>query len=102
MLRNQADVGGIGERHAALAVETARRLCCDAGIVAAVDGPAGEPLAVGRNEALGLAIDGRTATARRDGVPVDYDQGVMVAMASWGPCGTGSEAAATPEHASPP
>ena len=174
------------ESHAALAGETARRLCCDAGIVAAVDGPAGEPLAVGRrtrsvpaamrrallirdrgcrfpgcasthrlhghhvrhwakggdtsldnlillcpfhnrlvheggfdvhrlddgayrfvspqgwavrpprtpgasspevivrrNEALGMIIDGTTATARWDGQPVDYDQAVMVAMASW-------------------
>ena len=201
--------GGSGrceiEPHSALAGETARRLCCDAGIVAAVDGPTGEPLAVGRrtrtippamrrallirdrgcrfpgcasthrlhghhvrhwarggdtsldnllllcpfhhrlvheggfdihrlddgayrfvspqgwtvrppqssgpsspevivshNEALGLAIDSRTATARWDGQPVDYDQAVMVAMASWGPGGTGSEAAATPANASPP
>ena len=201
--------GGTGrcevEPHSALAGETARRLCCDAGIVAAVDGPAGEPLAVGRrtrtippamrrallsrdrgcrfpgcasthrlhghhvrhwarggdtsldnlvllcpfhhrlvheggfdvhrhgdgahrfvsphgwtvqppptpgpsspevivdrNEALGLAIDARTATARWDGVPVDYDQGIMVAMASWGPCGNGSGAAATPADTSPP
>ena len=202
-------VGGAGrceiEPHSALAGETARRLCCDAGIVATVDGPTGEPLAVGRrtrtippamrrallvrdrgcrfpgcasthrlhghhvrhwarggdtsldnlvllcpfhhrlvheggfdvhrlddgayrfvspqgktvwppqtpassspevivdqNETLGLAIDGWTATARWDGQPVDYDQAVMVAMASWGPCGTGSEAAATPEYASSP
>ena len=36
-----------------------------------------------RNVALGLAIDGRTATARWDGERVDYDQGVMLAMASW-------------------
>ena len=182
--------GGTGrceiEGHSALAGETARRLCCDAGIVAAVDGPTGEPLAVGRrtrtispamrrallirdrgcrfpgcasthrlhghhvrhwakggdtsldnllllcpfhhrlvheggfdvhrlddgayrfvsphgwtvrppqtpgpsspavivahNETLGLTIDGRTATARWDGQPVDYDQAVMLAMASW-------------------
>ena len=201
--------GGSGrceiESHSALAGETARRLCCDAGVVATVDGPTGEPLAVGRrtrtippamrrallvrdrgcrfpgcasthrlhghhvrhwarggdtsldnlvllcpfhhrlvheggfdvhrlddgayrfvspqgwtvrppqspgpsspevivsqNEALGLAIDGRTATARWDGQPVDYDQAVMVAMVSWGPGGTGSEAAATPENAGPP
>ena len=196
--------GGTGrceiEPHSALAGETARRLCCDAGIVAAVDGPAGEPLAVGRrtrtippamrralvirdrgcrfpgcasahrlhghhvrhwarggdtsldnlvllcpfhhrlvheggfevhrlddgayrfvspqgwtvrppqspgpsspevivdrNEALGLAIDGRTATARWDGQPVDYDQGIMVAMASWNACHTssGTRAAST-------
>ena len=182
--------GGAGrceiEGHAALAGETARRLCCDAGIVTTIDGPAGEPLAVGRrtrsippamrralvvrdggcrfpgcasthrlhghhvrhwakggdtsldnlillcpfhhrlvheggfdvqrqgdgafrfvsphgwtvrppgtpgdstpgaivrqNEVLGMVIDGRTATARWDGQPVDYDQAVMVAMASW-------------------
>ena len=190
--------GGSGrceiEPHSALAGETARRLCCDAGIVATVDGPSGEPLAVGRrtrtippamrralvirdrgcrfpgcasthrlhghhvrhwarggdtsldnllllcpfhhrlvheggfevhrlddgayrfvsphgwtvrppqthspsspeviaghNEALGLAIDGRTATARWDGQPVDYDQAVMVAMASWDTSHTRSE-----------
>jgi len=59
-------------------------------------------VATADNEALGLAIDGRTATARWDGQPVDYDQAVMVAMASWEPCGTGSEAAATPANASPP
>ena len=33
---------------------------------------------------------------------VDHDQGIMVAMASWGPCRTGSGAAATPANASPP
>ena len=48
-----------------------------------------------------MAIDGRTATARWDGQPVDYDQAVMVAMASWGPGGTGSEAAATAANANP-
>ena len=196
--------GGTGrceiEHHSAIAGETARRLCCDAGIVAAVDGPVGEPLAVGRrtraippamrrallirdrecrfpgcpsthrlhghhvrhwarggetsldnlvllcpfhhrlvheggfdvhrlddgvfrfvsphgwtvrppqpscasspdlivrrNEALGLPIDGRTATARWDGERVDYDQGVMLAMASWetgdSRAGAGAEAA---------
>ena len=44
--------GGAGrceiEPQSALAGETARRLCCDAGIVATVDGPSGEPFAVGR------------------------------------------------------
>ena len=30
-----------------------------------------------------MIIDGTTATARWDGQPVDYDQAVMVAMASW-------------------
>ena len=190
--------------HSALAGETARRLCCDAGIVAAVDGPAGEPLAVGRrtrtippamrrallirdrgcrfpgcasthrlhghhvrhwakggetsldnlvllcpfhhrlvheggfdvhrlddgayrfvspqgwtvrppqipndaspevivdqNATLGVAIDGRTATARWDGQPVDYDQAVMVAMASWNAGHTGREAEAAAANATP-
>ena len=36
------------ENHTALAAETARRLCCDGGIVATVDRPRGEPLSVGR------------------------------------------------------
>ena len=201
--------GGTGrceiEPHSALAGETARRLCCDAGIVAAVDGPTGEPLAVGRrtrtippamrrallirdrgcrfpgcasthrlhghhvrhwarggdtsldnllllcpfhhrlvheggfdihrlddgayrfvsphgwtvrppqspgpsspevivshNEALGLAIDGRTATARWDGQPVDYDQAVMVAMASWGPASTRAESDSAAANTNPP
>ena len=35
-------------RRAKRAEETARRLCCDAGIVPVVDGPNGEPLSVGR------------------------------------------------------
>ena len=201
--------GGTGrceiEPHSAVAGETARRLCCDAGIVATVDGPTGEPLAVGRrtrtippamrralvirdrgcrfpgcasthrlhghhvrhwarggetsldnlvllcpfhhrlvheggfdvhrlddgayrfvspqrwtvqppqapspsspevivgrNEALGLAIDGRTATARWDGVPVDYDQAVMVAMASWGPANTRAESDAPATYGTGP
>ena len=65
-------------------------------------GPSSPEVIVGHHEALGLAIDARTATARWDGLPVDYDQGIMVAMASWGPCGNGSGAAATPANASPP
>ena len=36
------------ERRTAIAAETARRLCCDAGIVPVVDGPNGEPLSAGR------------------------------------------------------
>ena len=51
----EADVlasGGPGrceiEHGTAIAAETARRLCCDAGIVPVVDGPNGEPLSVGR------------------------------------------------------
>ena len=201
--------GGTGrceiEPHSALARETARRLCCDAGIVAAVDGPAGEPLAVGRrtrsippamrrallirdrgcrfpgcasthrlhghhvrhwakggetsldnlvllcpfhhrlvheggfdvhrlddgayrfvsphgwtvrplqtpgpsspevivghNEALGLAIDGETATARWRGERIDYDQAVMVAMAFWNAGDNGPEAGTTIAHGSRP
>ena len=201
--------GGTGrceiEGHSALAGETARRLCCDAGIVAAVDGPTGEPLAVsrrtrtippamrrallirdrgcrfpgcasthrlhghhvrhwarggetsldnlvllcpfhhrlvheggfdvhrlddgayrfvsphgwtvrpprtpgpsspevivGHNEALGLTIDSRTATARWDGQPVDYDQGIMVAMASWDTGNTASETGAATTNGSGP
>ena len=193
------------ESHAALAGETARRLCCDTGIVAAVDGPAGEPLAVGRrtrsvpaamrrallirdrgcrfpgcasthrlhghhvrhwakggdtsldnlillcpfhnrlvheggfdvhrlddgayrfvspqgwavrpprtlgasspevivrrNEALGMIIDGTTATARWDGQPVDYDQAVMVAMASWEARDNRPETGAAAVNGSPP
>ena len=44
--------GGAGrceiEHRTAIAAETVRRLCCDAGIVPVVDGPNGEPLSVGR------------------------------------------------------
>ena len=36
------------EHRTAIAAETARRLCCDTGIVPIVDGPNGEPLSVGR------------------------------------------------------
>ena len=36
------------EHRTAIAAETARRLCCDAGIVPVVDGPNREPLSVGR------------------------------------------------------
>ena len=190
--------------YSALAGETARLLCCDAGIVAAVDGPTGEPLAVGRRtrtiapamrralfardrecrspgcasthrlhghhvrhwakegetsldnlvllcplhhrlaheggfdvqqhgdgasrfvspqswtvrptqapdpsspeviiaqkEALGLTFDGKTATARWDGQPIDYAQGIMMAMASWPSVHTGSETGAAACGATP-
>ena len=44
--------GGAGrceiEHRTAIAAETARRLCCDAGIAPVVDGSNGEPLSVGR------------------------------------------------------
>ena len=36
------------EHGTAIAAETARRLCCDAGIIPVVDGANGEPLSVGR------------------------------------------------------
>ena len=190
------------EHGSALAAETARRLCCDAGIVPMVDGPGGEPLSVGRrtrsippavrrallgrdrgcrfpgctathrlhghhvrhwanggetalhnlillcpahhrlvheggfdvqrvaggvfrftnpdgdpvrpprrrepsspativnrNEALGLAIDRKTATARWRGEPFDYDQGVMVMMAAHGSATIGAERVPEPAAA---
>ena len=64
--------------------------------------PSSPEVIVSHNEALGLAIDGRTATARWDGQPVDYDQGIMVAMASWGPANTRAESDAAAANASPP
>ena len=65
----------------AIAAETARRLCCDAGIVPVVDGPNGEPLSVGRrtrssppavrralsNRDRGCRFPGCTATQRLHG-----------------------------------
>ena len=57
-------------------------------------GPSSPEAIIAQNEALGLAIDGRTATARWDGQPVDYDQGIMVAMASWPSTHAGSETGA--------
>jgi len=54
MVHVEAEVlsnGGAGrceiEHYIAIAAETARRLCCDAGIVPVADGPNGEPLSVG-------------------------------------------------------
>ena len=54
------------EHRTAIAAETTRRLCCDAGIVLVVDGTKGEPLSVGR----------RTRCIPYDNVP-------MFAMAWW-------------------
>ena len=65
-------------------------------------GPSSPEVIVGHNEALGLAIDGRTSTARWDGLPVDYDQGVMVAMASWEARDTRAESGMTAANVSPP
>ena len=54
------------EHRTAIAAETARRLCCDAGIVPVVDGPNGEPLSVGRRtRSIPPAV--RRALASRDG-----------------------------------
>ena len=53
------------EHRTAIAAETARRLCCDAGIVPVVDGPNGEPLSVGRRtRSIPPAV--RRALANRD------------------------------------
>ena len=62
--------GGAGrcdiEHHTAIAAQTARRLCCDGGIVPTVDGPDGQPLAVGRRtRAIPPAM--RRALLNRDG-----------------------------------
>ena len=64
-------------------------------------GPSSPDVIVGRNDTLGLAIDGKTATARWDGQPVDYDQGIMVAMASWPSIHTGSETGVAAGGATP-
>ena len=53
------------EHRTAIAAETARRLCCDAGIVPVVDGRNGEPLSVGRRtRSIPPAV--RRALASRD------------------------------------
>ena len=57
------------EGHSALAGETARRLCCDAGIVATVDGPTGEPLAVGRRTPHHSSRDAPCAAHPRPRMP---------------------------------
>ena len=53
------------EHRTAIAAETARRLCCDAGIVPVVDGPNGEPLSVGRRT-RSIPPSVRRALASRD------------------------------------
>ncbi len=77
----EADVlsnGGAGrceiEHRTAIATETARRLCCDAGIVPVVDGPNGEPLSVGRRTrsippAVRRALSNRDRGCRFPGCP---------------------------------
>ena len=70
--------GGAGrceiEHRTAIAAETARRLCCDAGIVPVVDGPNGEPLNVGRRTrsippAVRRALSNRDRGCRFPGCP---------------------------------
>ena len=53
------------EHRTAIAAETARRLCCDAGIVPVVDGANGEPLSVGRRT-RSIPPSVRRALASRD------------------------------------
>lgn len=65
------------EHHTAIAAETARRLCCDGGIVATVDGPRGEPLSVGRRTrsippALRRALMSRDRGCRFPGCPATH------------------------------
>ena len=62
------------EHGTAIAAETARRLCCDAGIVPVVDGPNGEPLSVGRRTrsippAVRRALSNRDRGCRFPGCP---------------------------------
>ena len=71
-------IGGAGrceiEHRTAIAAETARRLCCDAGIVPVVDGANGEPLSVGRRTrsippAVRRALSNRDRGCRFPGCP---------------------------------
>ena len=65
------------EHHSAIAAETARRLCCDGGIVATADGPRGEPLGIGRRTrsippALRRALMSRDRGCRFPGCPATH------------------------------
>ena len=65
------------EDRTAIAAETARRLCCDAGIVPVVDGPNGEPLSVGRRTrsippAVRRALASRDRGCRFPGCPATH------------------------------
>ena len=53
------------EHRTAIAAETARRVCCDAGIIPVVDGANGEPLSVGRRT-RSIPPSVRRALASRD------------------------------------
>ena len=65
------------EHRTAIAAETARRLCCDAGIVPVADGPDGEPLSVGRRTrsippAVRRALASRDRGCRFPGCPATH------------------------------
>ena len=65
------------EHRTAIAAETARRLCCDAGIVPVVDGANGEPLSVGRRTrsippAVRRALSSRDRGCRFPGCPATH------------------------------
>ena len=65
------------EDRTAIAAETARRLCCDAGIVPVGDGPNGEPLSVGRRTrsippAVRRALASRDRGCRFPGCPATH------------------------------
>ena len=65
------------EHGTAIAAETARRLCCDAGIVPVVDGPNGEPLSVGRRTrsippSVRRALSNRDRGCRFPGCPATH------------------------------
>ena len=65
------------EHRTAIAAETARRLCCDAGIVPVVDGANGEPLSVGRRTrsippAVRRALASRDRGCRFPGCPATH------------------------------
>ena len=65
------------EHRTAIAAETARRLCCDAGIIPVVDGANGEPLSVGRRTrsippAVRRALASRDRGCRFPGCPATH------------------------------
>ena len=65
------------EHRTSIAAETARRLCCDAGIVPVVDGANGEPLSVGRRTrsippAVRRALSSRDCGCRFPGCTATY------------------------------
>ena len=65
------------EHRTAIAAETARGLCCDAGIVPVVDGPNGEPLSVGRRTrsippSVRRALHSRDRGCRFPGCPATH------------------------------